>query len=188
MKIVNLYNRIYNKRIFKKYGMNVGEGVLIGGRIHVKGEYNKISIGAGTTINSDMNAVPLGYQEQTIFWTMDQGRIEIGKHCGITNATLCSANSIVIEDDVFLGGGVKIFDTDFHSLDYEKRMDIVNDNDRKNAPIVIKKGAFIGAGVTILKGVTIGEKSIVGAASLVTHDIPDGEIWGGNPARFIRKI
>ena len=55
-------------------------------------------------------------------------------------------------------------------------------------PIAIGDNAFIGAHSTILKGVTIGANSIIGAASLVTTNIPDNEIWGGNPAKFIRKI
>ena len=55
-------------------------------------------------------------------------------------------------------------------------------------PVVIKDGAFIGAHCIILKGVSIGEKSVVGAGSVVTKSIPDGEIWAGNPAKFIRRI
>jgi acetyltransferase-like isoleucine patch superfamily enzyme len=55
-------------------------------------------------------------------------------------------------------------------------------------PVVIRDGAFIGAHTIVLKGVTIGERSVVGAGSVVTKDIPDGEIWAGNPARFIRKL
>lgn len=56
------------------------------------------------------------------------------------------------------------------------------------SPVVIKDGVFIGAHCIILKGVTIGEKSIIGAGSVVTKSIPDGEIWAGNPAKFIRRI
>ena len=55
-------------------------------------------------------------------------------------------------------------------------------------PVEIREGAFVGAHCIILKGVTIGKEAIVGAGSVVTKSIPDGEIWGGNPAKFIRKI
>ena len=55
-------------------------------------------------------------------------------------------------------------------------------------PVRLKRGCWIGAGATILPGVTVGENSIVGAASVVTKDVPDNEIWAGNPAKFIKKI
>lgn len=54
--------------------------------------------------------------------------------------------------------------------------------------MTIKDNAFIGAHSIILKGVTIGEKSIIGAGSVVARDVPDGEIWAGNPAKFIKNI
>ena len=52
----------------------------------------------------------------------------------------------------------------------------------------ICKGAFIGADVIIMKGVTIGEKSVIGAGSVVTKSVPPGEVWAGNPARFVYKM
>lgn len=55
-------------------------------------------------------------------------------------------------------------------------------------PIVIKRGAFIGASTIILKGVTVGVYSVVAAGTIVTKNIPDGELWGGAPAHFIKKI
>ena len=59
---------------------------------------------------------------------------------------------------------------------------------KKCAPVVIEDNVFIGARCIILKGVTIGENSVVGAGSVVTKSIPANEIWAGNPAKFIRKI
>ena len=84
-----------------------------------------------------------------------------------------------------IGGGTVLYDTDFHPLEYEKR--IINDfNTIKCSEVVIKEGAFIGAGCVILKGVVIGKHAIIGAGSVVSKNIPDGEIWAGNPARRIR--
>ena len=59
---------------------------------------------------------------------------------------------------------------------------------KKVAPVIIKDNAFIGAGSIILKGTIIGMNSIVAAGSVVTKSIPDNEIWGGNPAKFIKKV
>lgn len=68
-------------------------------------------------------------------------------------------------------------------------MELVPDKEIPSSrPIHIKYGAFIGAGSIILKGVTIGEYSIIGAGSVVCKDVPSGEVWGGNPAHFIRKL
>ena len=53
---------------------------------------------------------------------------------------------------------------------------------------LVKKGASIGAGCTILCGVTIGENSMIGIGSFVTHDVPAGEVWGGNPAHLLKKV
>ena len=55
-------------------------------------------------------------------------------------------------------------------------------------PVLIRQGAFIGAHSIILKGVTIGRHSVIGAGSVVTHDVPDNEIWAGNPAVFVKRI
>lgn len=80
---------------------------------------------------------------------------------------------------------MKIYDTDFHWTDYEARM---NQQGSKTAPVIIKSGAFIGGHSIILKGVTIGEKAAIGAGSIVTSNVPDCEIWAGNPAKFVWKI
>ena len=86
-------------------------------------------------------------------------------------------------------GGGKIYDTDFHSLRPEDRLNRVADMEHKVCkPVILKSNCFIGAGSIVLKGVTVGRNSIVGAGSVVTRDIPDNEIWGGSPAKFIKRL
>lgn len=183
--IINTFYILYLKKV---KGIKIGKTFHISGRMVIRScSKHSIQIGNNTTIHSDKKAVPLGYQSSMYLWTMNEGRIVIGSNCGITCSTLCSATKILIGNNVLIGAGTKVFDTDFHSLNYEKRIDFIKDNDRKSIPIEIKDGSFIGAGSTILKGVIIGEKSIIGAGSVVTKDVPAGEIWGGNPAKFIRK-
>ncbi len=105
----------------------------------------------------------------------------------MSHAILCSRSEIKIENNVLLGGGVKIFAHDFYSVSYEERMQN-GDSDVRTAPILIKEGAFIGAHAIILKGVTIGRHSVIGAGAVVTKDVPDNEVWAGNPAkRLIRE-
>ena len=106
----------------------------------------------------------------------------------MSNTAIHCHKSITIGNCVNFGGGVMIFDTDFHSLDWKDRQDGTDIAKRAIAPVVIDDYVFIGADSIILKGVHIGEKSIVGAGSVVSKDIPAGEIWAGNPARFIKRI
>jgi acetyltransferase-like isoleucine patch superfamily enzyme len=116
----------------------------------------------------------------------ENAKLIIGNHVGITNCAIYCQNRIQIDDNVMIGGGSKIWDTNFHSIDPNHRG---NKGDTgKNimtSAIHLKKHAFIGAGCTILKGVTIGENSILATGSVVFQNIPDNQIWGGNPARFL---
>lgn len=96
------------------------------------------------------------------------------------------AQRIWIGKNVKVGGGTRIFDTDFHPLDYMDRRNTVHGT--KTAPVIIEDDVFIGTNCIIGKGVTIGARSIIAAGSVVVKSIPSDEIWGGNPAKFIRKI
>jgi acetyltransferase-like isoleucine patch superfamily enzyme len=118
--------------------------------------------------------------------------LRIGNNVGISNSTIFCKNSIIIEDNVLIGANCKIYDSDFHSVDYNDRIEFFINNQidtkAKTASIHIKRGAWIGGHCIVLKGVTIGEKSIIGAGSVVVKNIPDNEIWAGNPAIFRKKI
>jgi len=92
---------------------------------------------------------------------------------------------VIIEDDVMIGPDVAIFGADH---DYAKKnVEIKDSGYGKIEPVIIKKGAWIGTKAIILRGVIVGKGAIVGAGSVVTQNIPDNEIWGGNPARFLRR-
>ena len=113
--------------------------------------------------------------------------MKIGDNSGISNSLFYALGQITIEENVYIGGGCQFMDSDFHSISYEER--VLGDDKQKNIrPILIKEGVFIGASCIILKGVTIGARSVVGAGAVVVKDIPAGEIWGGNPAKFIKKL
>ncbi|MGM9713535.1 MAG: DapH/DapD/GlmU-related protein [Prevotella sp.] len=95
-------------------------------------------------------------------------------------------DSLTIGNNVKIGGMVLITDTDAHPIDFMSRR--TSNVGTKSAPITIGDDAWIGARCLILKGVTIGERSIIGAGSVVTHDVPPDSIAAGNPARVIRRL
>lgn len=183
-RIMKPINKLYNKWVLAKQHVAYDNTLQVRGRLYV---FGNLRIGKNVAINSGFKFNPIGGQERTIFYTRGNGKITIGNHVGISNSAFFSCAEIQIEDYVKIGGSCKFYDNDFHSLNYEQRISAY-DTDIKAAPIVIKEGAFIGAHSIILKGVTVGRHSIVGAGAVVTKDIPDGEIWAGNPAKFIRKI
>lgn len=146
-------------------------------------------IGKNFSFHSGKYYNMIGRQQPCYFIVQKGGRLVIGDNVGMSCAALVCANNITIGDDVQIGGGVVIYDTDFHSLDVVERTSIPEIvGNVSTSPVEVKKGAFIGAHSIILKGVTIGENSIVGAGSVVTKSVPDNQIWAGNPAKFIRNL
>ena len=119
----------------------------------------------------------------------ENAKLTIGNQSGMSNTVLYCVDEITIGDYVNIGAGCLIMDTNFHSTYWKDREDRTKDCKlRKNSPINIGNYAFIGANCIICKGVTIGDKSMIAAGSVVVKDIPQGEIWGGNPAKFIKNI
>lgn len=171
----------------KKNRVTIGNHVSFRGVPLINVPNGKLEIGDNTRINSGMIYNAIGGNQETSFSTKGMGSIVIGKNVGISNTAFVAQSNITVEDNVLIGGGCCVYDTDFHSLNFEYRMQSP-DTHVETRPVCIKNGAFIGAHSIILKGVTIGKKSVVGAGSVVTKTIPDGEIWGGNPAHFIRKV
>lgn len=145
-------------------------------------------IGRQFTMINGVVGNPIGCSERCTFFVDRNAEIVIGDYVGISQAALIAMANIEIQDYVKIGGGTVIYTSDFHSLDPEVRSSSHDTAHRKDLPVLIKKNAFIGAKCIILKGVVIGENAVIGAGSVVTKDVPDNQIWGGNPARFIRNI
>lgn len=186
LKCLNVFNIISNFVTLKRKHVKYGKNLEIAGKIRLHGN-GTFLIGENVSIFSSSNVNPCAGGNEAHFTCNQNATIRIGNHVGISHCAITAVDSVTIEDDVLIGSNCMIADTDFHSINFEKRNSF-HDDDVKSSPVLIKKGAFIGARSIILKGVTIGEYSIVGAGSVVTKSIPDGEIWGGNPAKFIKKI
>lgn len=114
--------------------------------------------------------------------------LTIGDYSGMNGAMIYCSQKVVIGNHVKIGGGTRISDSNHHSLDYKIRRTSEDSKQAKSAPVIIGDDVFIGANCYIGKGVTIGARSIVAAGSVVVKSIPADEIWGGNPAKFIKKI
>lgn len=146
------------------------------------------NIGKNFAMNNGIKGNPIGCYERCTFF-VDRGAVlTIGDNVGMSQAALICHKSITIGNNVKIGGGVCIYDTDFHSLDPVIRRSSEDFKNRAEKPVVIGNDVFIGAKSIILKGVTIGENSVIGAGSVVTKSVPANQIWAGNPAKFIRSI
>jgi len=110
----------------------------------------------------------------------------IGKHCKISSHTFI-CEGVTIEDNVFVGHNVS-FINDSYPRATAKNGQLQTEADWKVEPTLVKKGASIGSGSTILSNITIGENAIIGAGSVVTKDVPANTIVAGNPARVKRRI
>lgn len=177
---------IWNWLMLKRKRVQYGRRLVIHGHIFIHGGKHCVVIGDNCKIISSENSNPTSGIGHTHLVAAPGAKLIIGNNVGISQANITAYNSVTIEDNVLIGSGVKIWDTDFHEIDYDDRMN--KKGNVKSAPVVIKEGAFIGACSIILKGVTIGKHSVIGAGSIVTRSIPDGEIWAGNPARKINIV
>ena len=148
----------------------------------------KMCIGKHFSMNNGIAGNPIGCYDPCTFFVDRGAELVIGEHVGISQSAIICHHRIIIGDHVKIGGGVRIYDTDFHSIHPMVRASPEDIKRKKKLPILIHNHVFIGAFSIILKGVTIGENAVVGAGSVVTKDIPANEIWGGNPAKFIKKI
>lgn len=115
-----------------------------------------------------------------------QKNAKIGRRCKISSHTFI-CEGVTIEDSVFIGHGV-VFINDTYPRATNVEGSLKTDLDWTVEPTVIKRGASIGSGTTLLANVTVGENSIVGAGSVVTEDVPPNSIVVGNPARVLRHI
>lgn len=121
---------------------------------------------------------------------------KIGENCNICANVLVEndveiGNNVTLKSGVQVWDGVRIEDSVFVGPNVTFTNDLFprsKQHPTEYAKTVLKRGCSIGANSTLVAGITIGENAMIGAGSVVTKDVPDGELWFGNPAKYIRKI
>lgn len=115
-----------------------------------------------------------------------QKGVKVGKRCKISSHSfLCEG--VTLEDEVFIGHNVT-FINDLYPRATTAGGALQTEMDWKCEPTLVKKGASLGSSVTVLCGVTIGERAVVGAGSVVTKDVPPDSVVAGNPARVLKTL
>ena len=146
-----------------------------------------LEIGEGFVCRSGIDAMGNTCCSKIVVY--DGASLIIGNNTGISNTVIQCRNRITIGHSVNIGDGVLIMDSNFHSINWiERQNPELDKQNAKSEEINIGNNVFIGARSIICKGVNIGDRSIVAAGSVVVRSIPANEIWGGNPAKFIKKL
>ena len=187
------WNKIYFFLNNIKYGKNFRVFNHLYLKIHVGA---LVQIGNNCTIMSGAGLNPLSRNIKTCIYVGKKATLKLGNDVGISSSTLWVKESVSIGKSVAIGADCIIMDTDAHNLDWKIRcseetneygesVDMVT---AASAPIVIEDNVLVGARCIILKGVTIGARSIIGSGSIVTKDIPSDCIAAGNPCKVIKSI
>lgn len=187
------WNKIYFFLNNIKYGKNFRVFNHLYLKIHVGA---LVQIGNNCTIMSGAGLNPLSRNIKTCIYVGKKATLKLGNDVGISSSTLWVKESVSIGNSVAIGADCIIMDTDAHNLDWKIRcseetneygesVDMVT---AASAPIVIEDNVLVEARCIILKGVTIGARSIIGSGSIVTKDIPSDCIAAGNPCKVIKSI
>lgn len=186
---------IWNRVKFYIKGIEFGENLKVFNTIYIrKHKDSKIIVGDNFVFSSGNCYNPLCRNLKGCIHTSKKAKITIGNNVGISSAVIWCSDEINIGDNTLIGGDCILLDTDAHSLDFEMRKEkkIVRDGLTldsilaKKAPIVIENDVLIGTRCIILKGVTIGARSVIAAGSVVSKSIPNDCIAGGNPCKIIK--
>jgi acetyltransferase-like isoleucine patch superfamily enzyme len=182
--IATPFYRLY----FHVNGISWGQGWKIYGKpVIQRHKLSTIACGASLSLRSSLASNPLGPNHPVILCTWKpNSRIQIGSHFAMTGGAICASECVTIGDYVTVGANSTIIDTDFHPISFDMRRD--DSSAGACRPVVIKNNVFIGMNCIILKGVTLGDGCVIAAGSVVTKDVPEGKVAGGNPAHIISSI
>ena len=183
-------SKIIDYLYLRFHGVETGYGyvVLHGFPLIKKYKGSRIIIGKGSTLVSTSIHNVAGINHRVILATLTSSAIiKIGR-VGISGSSICAAKGVYIGDDSGLGANTDIYDTDFHPTDPLERINQSSIKDASCKEVKIGKNVWITAGVTILKGVIIGDEAIIGTKSVVISSVEPRTLYAGNPARKIKDL
>ncbi|MDA3884308.1 MAG: acyltransferase [Candidatus Delongbacteria bacterium] len=181
----SMISTILTKILLFFKGIKTGKGLHAWGvPIIVRKTNSEIIIGDNCSFRSNDISNLVGINRKCIISTLrDKAEIVIGDNSGFSGTVIAAAGSIRIGDDVLCGANTTITDYDWHGIDPDKR-----NFPPDPKPIIIEDNVWLGLNCVVLKGVTIGKNSVIGADSVVTKDIPSNVIAVGNPCKVIKEI
>ena len=190
--------RVYpyiNQMMFRLNHVEMGDNNNIYNQVYIRNDGSFI-IGNNFLYTSGDGLNPISSEQKGCIYIEKGASVSIGNDVMMSSTRIWVANGLTIGNYVRIGACCLIMDTDTHQLDYRirkfKPQTVAEIEWRKKAiktaPIIIEDDVWIGAHCIVLKGVTIGARSIIGAGSVVTKDIPADCIAAGNPCRVIRSL
>jgi acetyltransferase-like isoleucine patch superfamily enzyme len=183
---------LYTRLQMRSRGISqLGEGLRVSGHILIFcRRRDSIRIGKQVALVSRFRTNLVGLTNPLVMETRLGGTIEIGDHSALSGVVLSSRTRIAIGQYVKIGGNVRIYDHDYHSIDWQSRRSGATDSkNAKTSPVVIGDDCFIGVNAIILKGTEIGARSIVAAGSVVVGlKIPADSLVAGNPAKILKRL
>jgi len=177
----------------RRHGVEILEPVVITGPVGwFRASGSMISLGRGVVLNSRPSRNTLEARGATLVRTIFPGaRISIGPDSGLTCPTISAAHEVSIGARVLMGSGVIVTDSDHHPVDiapFDSRRHAGIPKPSPSDTVTIEDDVFVGARSIILKGVTIGRGSVIGAGSVVARSVPPGVLAAGNPCRVLREL
>lgn len=187
-RVRNRLSSYYNRFRLKMYGVEYGRNCVIHGKLYINlFPTAKLKIGDNLYFSSGWGINPLCTNKRGMIYAEENATITIGNNVGMSSTVLRAHDSITIGNHVKIGGNCVLIDTDSHNKDYMVRRGQYTDWG-VSQPIIIEDDVFIGMNSVVLKGVTIGARSIIASGSVVTKSIPADCIAAGNPARVIKSL
>lgn len=177
----------------RRSGAGIDGSVMITGPLEIRmSPGSRVNIGKGVVLNARSDRNSLEARGPNLITTVLPGAsVAIGDDAGLTSVTLSAATSIRIGARVLLGAGVLVTDSDHHVIEprpWQPRRHLGPPPSDPRHAVTIEDDVFIGARAIVLKGVTVGRGSVIGAGSVVTRDIPPFSLAAGNPARIVRAL